>query len=190
MRFRQPFCGRKFRVNKALRFILTLTTCELTNGFNFDSIGDFNGGNLIPGKDASRPVSRVLSMGRLPCPLDDHSSGTPVAGRFTQPTRMTGPETALNARRHPRHPYSVLLPVGFAWTAPVAGSAVRSYRTFSPLRQALSSPHPRFVSVALSLGSPPPGVTRHRVSMEPGLSSPAPFRASRQRSSSQLAEGR
>ncbi|EEZ33332.1 predicted protein [Brucella sp. 83/13] len=32
------------------------------------------------------------------------------------------------------------------------------------------------LSVALSLGSPPPGVTRHRVSMEPGLSSPAAFR--------------
>ena len=27
-------------------------------------------------------------------------------------------------------------------------------------------------SVALSLGSPPPGVTRHRISVEPGLSSP------------------
>ena len=139
-------------------------------------------------ENASRPVSRVLSMRKLPSALDDHSSGTPVAGRFTQPTRMTGPETALNARRHSRHPYSVLLPVGFAWTAPVAGSAVRSYRTFSPLRQARMSPYPRFVSVALSLGSPPPGVTRHRVPMEPGLSSPAPFRALRQRSSSQLAK--
>ena len=32
------------------------------------------------------------------------------------------------------------------------------------------------LSVALSLGSPPPGVTRHRTSVEPGLSSP---RASR-----------
>ena len=28
------------------------------------------------------------------------------------------------------------------------------------------------LSVALSLGLPPPGVTRHRVSVEPGLSSP------------------
>src|SRR5690606_19011767 len=28
------------------------------------------------------------------------------------------------------------------------------------------------LSVALSLGSPPPGVTRHRLSVEPGLSSP------------------
>jgi len=27
------------------------------------------------------------------------------------------------------------------------------------------------LSVALSLGSPPPGITRHRISMEPGLSS-------------------
>ena len=32
----------------------------------------------------------------------------------------------------------------------------------------------RCVSVALSLRSPPPGVTRHRASVEPGLSSPGP----------------
>jgi hypothetical protein len=32
-------------------------------------------------------------------------------------------------------------------------------------------------SVALSLGSPPPEVIRHRMSMEPGLSSPATFRS-------------
>ena len=89
---------------------------------------------------------------------------------------MTGPETALNARKPSRHPYSVLLQVGFAYAAAVAGRAVRFYRTISPLRQALS-PVPRYVSVALSLGSPPPGVTRHRIPMEPGLSSPAPFRA-------------
>jgi hypothetical protein len=39
-------------------------------------------------------------------------------------------------------------------------------------------------SVALSLGSPPPGVTRHRASVEPGLSSP---RRSRERPSDRLA---
>ena len=44
------------------------------------------------------------------------------------------------------------------------------------------------LSVALSLGSPPPGVTRHRVSVEPGLSSNAPFPAP-PRSSSRLALG-
>jgi len=49
----------------------------------------------------------------------------------------------------------------------------------------------RFVSVALSLGLPPPGVTRHPNPVEPGLSSPAalssqPFRAVRRRPSSRL----
>ena len=46
---------------------------------------------------------------------------------------------------------------------------MRSYRTVSPL------PGPKAVgglfSVALSLESPPPDVIRHRVSVEPGLSS-------------------
>jgi hypothetical protein len=42
------------------------------------------------------------------------------------------------------------------------------------------------LSVALSLGSPPPGITRHRVSVEPGLSSNPPSPAS-PRSSSRLA---
>src|SRR6187455_3344645 len=37
------------------------------------------------------------------------------------------------------------------------------------------------LSVALSLGSPPPVINRHRVSMEPGLSSPAAFRRLRVR---------
>ena len=55
-------------------------------------------------------------------------------------------------------------------------------RALPPARWALTPPfHPyphaprragRFVSVALSLGSPPPDVIRHRVSVEPGLSSP------------------
>ena len=60
-------------------------------------------------------------------------------------------------------------PGGACHAVPVAGSAVRSYRTFSPL------PHIEMrggsISVALSLGSPPPDVIRHRVSVEPGLSS-------------------
>ena len=46
---------------------------------------------------------------------------------------------------------------------------MRSYRTVSPLPQA--SALGGLFSVALSLGSPPPAVSRHRVSVEPGLSS-------------------
>jgi|GEM_PF-4923527 len=42
-------------------------------------------------------------------------------------------------------------------------------------------------SVALSLGLPPAGVTRRRVSVEPGLSSLAPFRALRERPPNHLA---
>ena len=53
----------------------------------------------------------------------------------------------------------------------VTGAAVRSYRTLSPLPAGRSCTGPGgLLSVALSLGSPPPGVTRHRVSVEPGLS--------------------
>jgi hypothetical protein len=40
--------------------------------------------------------------------------------------------------------------------------------------------------VALSLGSPPPDVIRHRMSMEPGLSSPATFRPLPERPSGRL----
>ena len=65
-------------------------------------------------------------------------------------------------------------PGGACHAVPVAGSAGRSYRTFSPLpcRKSRSSPaQGGSISVALSLGSPPPDVIRHRVSVEPGLSS-------------------
>ena len=58
-------------------------------------------------------------------------------------------------------------PGGACHAAHVAMRAVRSYRTVSPL------PRGGLFSVALSLGLPPPEVIRHRVSVEPGLSSAA-----------------
>ncbi len=73
-----------------------------------------------------------------------------------------------------------LAPGGACHAAAVAGRAVRSYRTISPLppansRMGQSQTGLRRLggvfSVALSLGLPPPGVTRHRASVEPGLSS-------------------
>jgi hypothetical protein len=72
-----------------------------------------------------------------------------------------------------------LAPGGVYRAAPVAGSAVRSYRTLSPLPAGPLGRAGGLLSVALSLGSPPPGVTRHRISVEPGLSSPKghPLRA-------------
>ena len=85
-----------------------------------------------------------------------------------QPTRTAARKSACKFAFACR-PYSVLLPVGF--TVP---------STLPPTRCALTAPfHPCLIrtqggllSVALSLGSPPPAVSRHRVSMEPGLSSP------------------
>ncbi len=50
-------------------------------------------------------------------PRGSHSSGTPVAKRLEQPTRMTGPKRTGSFRlrkKRPRHPYLALLPVGFA----------------------------------------------------------------------------
>ena len=128
------------------------------------------------GKDARRPISRVLSR-----PLragDDHSSGTSVAGRLARPTRAAAAETRL-AGAGPegpvgRPPLCGLAPGGVCHAAAVAGGAVRSYRTLSPLPAASEDGAGGLLSVALSLGSPPPGVTRHRVSVEPGLSSPRP----------------
>ena len=67
-----------------------------------------------------------------------------------------------------------LAPGGVYRAVTVAGHAVRSYRTLSPLPvEPIQEPGwtGGLLSVALSLRSPSPGVTRHRVSMEPGLSS-------------------
>ena len=69
---------------------------------------------------------------------DGHSSGTAVASRLVQPTRMAGPETDLieDSILQPRHSYSVLLPVGFTMPDLLPESAVSSYLTFSPLPSA------------------------------------------------------
>ena len=102
---------------------------------------------------------------------DDHSSGTPVAGRLKQPTRATGP------RNRPRERLSA------PRVAPIRFCSRRGLpcRRRCRRRGALL-PHPftltrRFepagglLSVALSLGLPPPDVIRRRVPLEPGLSS-------------------
>src|SRR5262249_5007835 len=81
-----------------------------------------------------------------------------------------------------------LAPGGVCPAISVAGNAVRSYRTFSPLLRLApcGAMQGGSFSVALSLGSPPPVVIRHRMSMEPGLSSPATFRPLRERPSGRL----
>ncbi len=94
-----------------------------------------------------------------------------------------GPETALEG--FPSHrPYSVLLPVGFAVPPLLLGARCALTPPFHPCHGNRGG----LLSVALSLGSPPPAVSRHRVSMEPGLSSHATFRLSRVRPPGRLAQ--
>jgi hypothetical protein len=103
--------------------------------------------------------------------MDGHSSGTPVTKRLAQPTRTAVRKPTC--RGEPCLPSLFgFAPGGVYHAAPVARGAVRSYRTLSPLPTGLERRIGGLLSVALSLGSPPPGVTRHRVSVEPGLSSP------------------
>ena len=136
---------------------------------------------------ASRPVSRVLYGLRRSRRRDSHSSGTPVARRLAQPTRTPGLETGLGpgiaskARAVPIRSCS-------RWGLPCRPCCQRRGGLLPhPFTLTPAQGRGGLLSVALSLRSPPPGVTRHRVSSEPGLSSPAAFRHLRQRLSGRLA---
>jgi hypothetical protein len=89
-------------------------------------------------------------------PLD-----APLPGRLELPTRTAG------VKRPVMRSLFGIAPGGACHATPVAGGAVGSYPTVSP------SPRRRggFFSVALSVGSLRPGVTRHRCFRESGLSS-------------------
>jgi hypothetical protein len=129
----------------------------------------------------SRPVSRVLCGAGCEPARDGHSSGAPVARRFKQPTRTAGSgHRSWNAAAACAASVLHAVPIWFCsrWGLPCR---LRCHRRGALL------PH-RFTlaagalpgggrcgglfSVALSLRSPPPDVIRHRMSMEPGLSSP------------------
>ena len=107
----------------------------------------------------------------LPC----RSSGNVAAihlGRRSRAASCNLPERRARKQAGtpfgaPCRSYSVLLPVGFAMPSPLPETRWALTPPFHPcpLRGGL-------LSVALSLGFPPPDVIRHRVSMEPGLSSP------------------
>jgi hypothetical protein len=118
--------------------------------------------------NASRPVSRVLygALRRaMTIPL-----GRPFpAASSNQPGRRPG-EGWVQETLSSLFGFA---PGGACHAADVAARAVRSYRTLSPLPpiKDLSLAEGGLLSVALSLGSPPPDVIRRRFSVEPGLSS-------------------
>ena len=94
------------------------------------------------------------SLPNTSCNLPERQCGNSLVGKAT------------------RRSYLVLLPVGF--TMPTLLPELRCALTtpFHPYLIDNNHHQGGFLSVALSLGSPPPGITRHRVSAEPGLSSP------------------
>jgi len=114
-------------------------------------------------------MARGTSRGR-----NGHSSCTPVARRFKQPTRTADPDWSGIA---PAPFLFGLAPGGVCRAASVAGSAVRSYRTVSPLPR-LERNAPRRSALCCTVPGvlSPPDVIRHRLPVEPGLSSPAAFR--------------
>jgi hypothetical protein len=125
------------------------------------------------GDGARRPVSRVLSA---PPTVSHGDAGRPflLDAPFSAP-RATNPDggAGMLLRLATRPSLFGLAPGGVCPAAPVARGAVRSCRAVSPLpagRVAATCTGGLF-SVALSLGSPPPDVIRHRIPVEPGLSS-------------------
>ncbi len=101
--------------------------------------------------------------------VDGHLSRACVSAGLERPTFREGtgsPLSGIILSETP--PFLVLLRMGFTLTACVTTDPVGSYPAFSPL------PLPRrLFSVALSLGSLPPAVSRHPCPSEPGLSSRA-----------------
>src|SRR5215813_2978923 len=105
---------------------------------------------------------------------DGHSSCTPIARRIKQPTQTADPDRSGIA---PTPFLFGLAPGGVCRAASVAGSAVRPYRTVSPLpRLKRNAPRRSILCCTIPGVLPPPDVIRHRLSLEPGLSSPAAFR--------------
>jgi hypothetical protein len=112
-------------------------------------------GSVWPG----RPGVTAIPLGR---PLPRASSNQPER----QGLRKKAPRTSRASLLFG------LAPGGACRAADVAACAVRSYRTLSPLPGSTFRPlRGGLLSVALSLGSPPPDVIRRRIRMEPGLSS-------------------
>ena len=63
--------------------------------------------------------------------MDGHSSGTPVAGRLSQPTRTAARKPACRTKPACR-PYLVLLPVGFALPPPFPAARCALTTPFHP----------------------------------------------------------
>ena len=113
------------------------------------------------GENARGSVSRVLSTPDQNPGMGDHSSRTAIARRLQQPTRIA-------RRKRPLNPKVRAIPIRFCsrWGLPCR-PCYQGRGALLPHRFALTLAPETWLQgglfcVALSLGSPPPGVTRHR----------------------------
>ena len=145
----------------------------------------------------SRPVSRVLSArAKRPrvtaIPLRRRLPGA-LSNLPGRPDPDIDPEACWPQGASLAPSLFGLAPGGVCRAACVAAGAVRSYRTVSPLPPC-HSPQRREVRAAVcSLwhfpwAQHPPDVIRHRMPMEPGLSSRTAFRRTSERPSSRLTD--
>jgi len=117
-----------------------------------------------PGSVAGFPRSTAIHLGRS---SPNASRDQPERRLENPPEPHVAPKLDMGLRRS----YSVLLPVGFTVPSPFPGprcALTAPFHPYLPGEPGIGG----LLSVALSLGSPPPVVNRHRVSAEPGLSSP------------------
>jgi hypothetical protein len=127
---------------------------------------------------------------RHACTRDGHSSRAPVARRLQQPTRTGGSgHRSSRFRTRVRRRRAVPIRSCSRWGLPCRRRCRRRGALLPhrfTLAAAYATPRGGLFSVALSLGSHPPDVIRHRLSTEPGLSSPAAFRLLPERPSGRL----
>src|SRR4029079_15409623 len=104
--------------------------------------------------------------------MGGHSSRRRIAPPLKQPTRATSGNTLIC------RPYSVLLPVGFAVPPPLPAARCALTAPFHPCRGKRNTPRRSVLCGTVPepipdcAGTDPPDVIRHRLSVEPGLSSP------------------
>jgi hypothetical protein len=138
---------------------------------------------MLTGEKNEETVSRVLCA--VFCPRTAISLGRtfPSASSDLDPRASGGPPFSRGVLRGVALLFG-LAPGGVCHAATVARRAVSSYLTFSPLPSGRNRLDGGVFSVALSSGSPPPGITRH-----PALRSPD-FPPARHRLRARRAGGR
>jgi len=125
------------------------------------------------------------SAGKPGSVVGNHSSGMHVAVHLKQPTRKHARAARCSTRL--RASLFGLAPGGVCRAVDVTADAVRSYRTLSPLPSCENARLGGLLSVALSVGSRPPGVTWRLALWSPDF---PPFSTGKQRLPGRLPQAR